>query len=159
MHGNSIVRTLTNWMIYDNTDVYIKWIVLSKRWSIQPGSRRLFIIMLLFWWKTKNLSVSRQHIILEWITRKRNAVPNMRKEGYVKKVDLFVIRLVANGKLSCSKPCRRCTKIIKRFYPFVQNIYYSDWDGSIIKTTRLLLTSDKLSSWYRKRTNNRKWKR
>ena len=70
-------------------------------------------------------------------------------KGYGKDVDLVVIRLVGNGKLSCSKPCYHCTRAIKRFYPFINDIYYSDWDGRIVKTTRLLITSDKLSSWYR----------
>lgn len=42
---------------------------------------------------------------------------------------LVVVRIRADGKLTCSKPCHRCLKMAKEFG--IKKIVFSDWDSSI----------------------------
>jgi deoxycytidylate deaminase len=42
---------------------------------------------------------------------------------------LIVVRLHKSGKLSCSKPCKRCLKMAKEFG--IKRIFFTDWDSSI----------------------------
>jgi hypothetical protein len=54
-------------------------------------------------------------------------------------INLLVIRLSKTNKIQSSKPCSNCIKIIdcipeKKGYK-IKNIYYSDNEGNIVKTT------------------------
>ena len=53
-------------------------------------------------------------------------------------IDLLVVRLSTSNKLQSSKPCSNCIQVMNRIprqkgYK-LQNIYYSNRDGNIIKT-------------------------
>ena len=70
-------------------------------------------------------------------------------------INLLVIRLSRTNKLQSSKPCSNCIKIMniipeKKGYK-IQNIYYSDSEGNIIKTTLNNLEKDEkhYSRYYR----------
>jgi hypothetical protein len=67
------------------------------------------------------------------------ALNNLRYSHYLKYIDLVVIRINKSGNLCNSKPCSNCVKfmntiLIKRRYK-ISNIYYSDENSNIIKTT------------------------
>ncbi len=42
---------------------------------------------------------------------------------------LVVVRIRKDGKLSCSKPCKRCVKVAKEFG--IKKIVYTDWNSSV----------------------------
>jgi deoxycytidylate deaminase len=42
---------------------------------------------------------------------------------------IIVVRIIKNGKYSCSKPCEKCLAFIKEYG--IKKIIYSDWDGLI----------------------------
>jgi len=72
-------------------------------------------------------------------------------------INLLVVRLSKKNKLQSSKPCSNCIKMMailpqKKGYN-IQNIYYSDGEGNIVKTNLLSLESEDkhYSSYYRKR--------
>ena len=53
-------------------------------------------------------------------------------------IDLLVIRISKQNKLQCSKPCNNCIQLMKKIpekkgYK-IQNVYYSDGNGNIVKT-------------------------
>lgn len=48
-----------------------------------------------------------------------------------KKSDIYVIRLLKNGKLGLAKPCSGCSRCIATFG--IRNVYYSDSFGNIQK--------------------------
>jgi hypothetical protein len=85
-----------------------------------------------------------------------NKLPNITKEGKIKKVSLLSIRINRLGKLTTAKPCFRCIhnieKSIDKGYK-IENIYYSEADGSIVKSSLKKLTSEKMHipSIYRSR--------
>ena len=61
-------------------------------------------------------------------------------------INLLVIRLSKTNKIQSSKPCSNCIKIIdcipeKKGYK-IKNIYYSDNEGNIVKTTLNNLKND-----------------
>jgi deoxycytidylate deaminase len=43
---------------------------------------------------------------------------------------LIVVRLLKNDDLSCSKPCDKCMKYIKK--QGIKEIYYINWDGELV---------------------------
>jgi len=54
-------------------------------------------------------------------------------------INLFVIRLSTKNKIQSSKPCSNCIDAMK-IYPMkigykIKHIYYSDYQGNIVKTT------------------------
>jgi hypothetical protein len=62
----------------------------------------------------------------------------LRKRKRCRKVDLLVVRLSQKNKLQMSKPCYKCIETIK-YLPNklgynIQNIYYSDESGNIVKS-------------------------
>jgi hypothetical protein len=70
-----------------------------------------------------------------------NAVKKLKRRKNTKKlvgIDVLVVRLNRSGKLSNSKPCRDCIEKLKilpqKVGYYVNNIYYSDNNGDIIKT-------------------------
>ena len=71
-------------------------------------------------------------------------------------IDLLVVRFSKTTKIQSSKPCNNCIKIMndnppKRGYK-IQNIYYSDSDGNIVKTnlSDLMNTEQHYSRYYRR---------
>jgi cytidine deaminase len=54
-------------------------------------------------------------------------------------INLLVIRLSTKNKIQCSKPCYNCIETMKKMPPKIgykiNNIYYSDSTGNIVKTT------------------------
>ena len=65
-----------------------------------------------------------------------NKLPNIKKKTAI---NILVIRLSKNNKLGMSQPCNNCIKMLssmptKKGY-LIKNIYYSDSNNNIIKTT------------------------
>ena len=72
-------------------------------------------------------------------------------------INILVIRLSPKNKLQISKPCSNCIKLLsiipkKKGYK-IENIYYSDADGNIIKTNLQTLENEEkhYSKYYRNR--------
>jgi cytidine deaminase len=68
-----------------------------------------------------------------------NKLVPLRKKKKLRSVNLLVIRLSGKNKLQSSKPCGKCIEMmktlpVKKGYK-IQNIFYSDCEGNIVKTT------------------------
>lgn len=60
--------------------------------------------------------------------------PHRRKKK--KNITLLVLRITNTGKLANSKPCSNCVRRIRNHYKYrITEVYYSNSDGDIIKTT------------------------
>jgi hypothetical protein len=85
----------------------------------------------------------------------RKLVP-IKKKKRLENINILVIRLSGKNKLQSSKPCIYCIKTmqtlpIKLGYK-IQNVYYSDNNGNIIKTNlKNLENGEKHYSKYYKR--------
>jgi hypothetical protein len=88
-----------------------------------------------------------------------NAIENLLDAPTNKKklinIDIIVIRTSKTGLLGMSKPCSHCLLLMqtlpnKKGY-IIKNIYYSNANGDIIKTSidKLLLEDLHISSYYR----------
>jgi cytidine deaminase len=86
-------------------------------------------------------------------------LPRIRKEKKrLERIDICVIRLSKTKKIQCSKPCYNCIQMLC-VYPNskgyqVCNVYYSNGDGGITRTTlaRLLREEEQhFSRYYTKR--------
>jgi len=71
-------------------------------------------------------------------------------------INLLVIRLSTKNKIQCSKPCYNCIETMKNLPPKIgykiNNIYYSDSTGNIVKTTiKALEKEEKHYSQYSRR--------
>jgi cytidine deaminase len=82
-----------------------------------------------------------------------NLIPNNKKK--FKSINLLVIRISGKNKLQSSKPCNNCIQMMKRLsikkgYR-IQNVYYSDNNENIVKTTLYDLDNDEkhYSRYYR----------
>ena len=82
----------------------------------------------------------------------------IKKKKNLETINLLVVRFSKTNKLQSSKPCSNCIKIMntmpeKKGYK-IQNIYYSNSDGNIVKTnlTNLLNEEQHYSRYYRKFT-------
>ena len=69
----------------------------------------------------------------------KNLPPMPRNRHHLKRIDMLVIRTSQSGKIGMSKPCIKCildmlTIPQKRGY-IIKDIYYSDANGKIIKTS------------------------
>lgn len=64
-----------------------------------------------------------------------NKLPKIRKK---KKINMLVLRFTKSKQLTMSLPCKKCIDNMRTLFPkkgyIVQNIYYSNYDGSIQKT-------------------------
>lgn len=85
-------------------------------------------------------------------------IPNKKKK--LKSVNLLVIRLSGRNKLQSSKPCYNCIQTMKKLsikkgYR-IQNVYYSDNNENIVKTTLHALENDEVhySRYYKKNYNS-----
>jgi hypothetical protein len=80
--------------------------------------------------------------------------PSINKKR-LEPVNLLVVRFSKTTKIQSSKPCSNCIRIMdtmpeKKGYK-IQNIYYSDSDGSIVKTNLTTLKNEEqhYSRYYR----------
>ena len=83
----------------------------------------------------------------------------LKKKKRLININILVIRLSGKNKLQSSKPCSNCIDIMKtlpeRKGYKIQNIYYSDCNENIIKTTlKNLDNEEKHFSKYYKHKNN-----
>ncbi len=75
-------------------------------------------------------------------------------------INIIVIRLSTKNKIQSSKPCSNCIETMINLPPKkgykVQNIYYSDVFGDIVKTSLNTLEKEErhYSKFYRKQKNN-----
>ena len=72
-------------------------------------------------------------------------------------IDLLVVRLSKTNKIQSSKPCNNCIHWMKRIpekkgYK-LQNIYYSDGEGNLVRTTLDILENEEqhISRFYRRK--------
>lgn len=79
----------------------------------------------------------------------------LRKTKKLESVNLLVIRLSGKNKLQSSKPCSNCIDTMKTLpekkgYK-IQNIYYSDSNENIVKTTLKNLDNEEkhISKYYK----------
>lgn len=86
---------------------------------------------------------------------------NRKRRKYLINVDIIVIRFNKNNKLTSSKPCVHCIHRMltmpEKYGYKINNIYYSDENGNIIKTKiNELIKDDKLhmSKYFRNRGYN-----
>ena len=54
-------------------------------------------------------------------------VKEAEKKGNIKGATLHVMRFLANGSPSCSKPCIHCQRFLKR--KGIKKVYYTNWNG------------------------------
>lgn len=87
----------------------------------------------------------------------RKLLPLKRKKR-LENINILVIRISTKNKLQSSKPCANCITIMKNLpekmgYK-IQNVYYSDSNENIIKTTLMKLDNDEkhYSRYYRNRS-------
>ena len=72
-------------------------------------------------------------------------------------INLLVIRLSTKNKIQCSKPCYNCIETMKNLPPKIgykiNNIYYSESNGNIVKTTIKSLEKEEkhYSQFYRRK--------
>lgn len=82
----------------------------------------------------------------------------LKQKKKLELIDMLVIRISKTNKLQNSKPCAHCIKMmsvspVNKGYK-IRNIYYSDADGNIIRTTlrTLELEEHHVSRFYKIRT-------
>lgn len=80
------------------------------------------------------------------IHAEHNCIKKLPKsEGRIKNVSILIIRTNKLGELISSKPCLHCIKkmnsVIKIGYR-ITNVYYSDKDGEIVKTSLSKLSQE-----------------
>ena len=71
-------------------------------------------------------------------------IPNKKRK--LKNINLLVIRVSGKNKLQSSKPCNNCIQMMKKLsikkgYK-IQNVYYSDNNENIVKTTLYALDNE-----------------
>ena len=92
------------------------------------------------------------------IHAEHNALTKLKPIKYKKKleqINILVIRVSKTNKIQSSKPCNNCIRIMelipeRKGYK-IQNIYYSNEEGNIIKTTLNILKNEEqhYSRYYR----------
>ncbi len=90
-----------------------------------------------------------------------NKLQPLKYKRKLEPINILVIRLSMKNNLQSSKPCSNCietmkTLPIKKGYK-IQNIYYSDSEGNIIKTSLKNLENEEkhYSRFYRKNKNRK----
>ena len=86
-----------------------------------------------------------------------NKLKPIKRKKYLQNINLLVIRMSKQNKLQSSKPCANCIHILKSLpekkgYK-IKNIYYSDENGEIIKSSLKNLGLENLhySKFFRQR--------
>ena len=81
----------------------------------------------------------------------------LKYKKHLEPINILVIRLSPKNKLQISKPCSNCIRLLsiipKRKGDKLENIYYSDADGNIVKTNLQTLENEEkhYSKYYRNR--------
>lgn len=85
----------------------------------------------------------------------------LRKKKHLEHINILVIRISPKNKLQPSKPCNNCIESMIRLPPKkgykIQNIYYSDSFGNIIKSSLNSLENSEekhYSKFYRKKSRS-----
>ena len=88
-----------------------------------------------------------------------NKLKPLQHKKHLQLINMLVIRLSKNNKIQNSKPCANCIKNMKilpkkKGYR-IKNIYYSNDNGEIIKTSLKKLENEELhySRFFRKNRN------
>ena len=97
------------------------------------------------------------------IHAEQDAINKLKPLKYKKKlesINILVIRLSSKNKLQSSKPCANCIESMKnnptkKGYK-IQNVYYSDSEGNIIKTNLVSLDNEEkhISGFYKLKLKN-----
>lgn len=89
-----------------------------------------------------------------------NKLMTIKNKKNLIKINLLVIRLSPKNKIQSSKPCVNCIEAMKTFpekkgYK-IENVYYSNEDGKIIKSNLRKLDADEkhYSMYFRRKANN-----
>jgi len=83
-------------------------------------------------------------------------LPPLKRKRRLENINILVIRLSGKNKLQQSKPCFNCIKMMNslpnKLGYSIKNVYYSDNNGKILKTTLRELESEEkhYSRFYRK---------
>lgn len=87
-----------------------------------------------------------------------NKLPSLKNKKRLEAINLLVIRISGKNKIQSSKPCAKCIETmklqpIKKGYK-IQNIYYSNINGEIIKTNLNKLDNEEkhYTKYYRKQS-------
>ncbi len=86
----------------------------------------------------------------------RKLLPLRRKKKLMN-INILVIRISGKNKLQSSKPCAICIDTMKKFPPKlgynIQNVFYSNDNGDIVKTTLTQLDKEEkhYSRFYRQK--------
>lgn len=81
----------------------------------------------------------------------------LKPKKKLENINLLVIRLSTKNKIQCSKPCYNCIETMKILPPKIgykiNNIYYSESNGNIVKTTIKALEKEEkhYSQFYRRK--------
>ncbi len=85
-----------------------------------------------------------------------NRLKPLQRKKHLQNINILVIRLSKNNKIQNSKPCANCIKNMKllpekKGYK-IRNIYYSDDNGEIVKSSLKNLENEELhySRYFRK---------
>lgn len=87
-------------------------------------------------------------------------LPTLRKKRRLKSINILVIRITSKNKIQSSKPCSHCIDNMVLLAPKkgyqIKNIYYSNENGGITKTSlhSLQLEERHISRYYRNRNRH-----
>jgi cytidine deaminase len=87
-----------------------------------------------------------------------NKLRPIKRKRHLQCINMLVIRISKNNRLQNSKPCANCIEIMKTLPPRkgykIKNLYYSNDNGELVKTTLKNLENEELhfSRFFRKRT-------
>lgn len=89
-----------------------------------------------------------------------NKLKPLKYKKNLESINILVIRLSSKNKLQSSKPCANCIESMKnnptkKGYK-IQNVYYSDSEGNIIKTNLVSLDNEEkhISGFYKLKFKN-----
>lgn len=89
-----------------------------------------------------------------------NKLKPLKYKKNLESINILVIRLSSKNKLQSSKPCANCIESMKnnptkKGYK-IQNVYYSDSEGNIIKTNLVSLDNEEkhISGFYKLKLKN-----
>jgi len=84
----------------------------------------------------------------------------LKNKKRLESINILVVRLSSKNKIQSSKPCNNCIEAMKRIpekkgYK-IENVYYSDENGNIIKTNLKILDSEEkhYSKYFRRKSSN-----
>ena len=77
-----------------------------------------------------------------------NKLKPLKRKKHLQNINMLVIRLTKSNKLQSSKPCANCIETIKTLPEKkgyrIKNIYYSDENGEIVKSSLRSLENEDL---------------